>query len=332
MIKEIPKVELHIHLDGSISKKMASSLSGKNIDEVIPFMVAPDKCENLSEYLTKFDFPISLMQTAENLYVIAKDLVDYLEQEGVIYAEIRFAPMFHTKEGLTMEEVVEAVRRGVNSNTHVKTNLILCMMRGMDKKENIETIEVAEKYLHHGVCALDLAGDECKYPLDNYLYLFQEVQKREIPFTIHAGENGPASEIEKAIHVGAKRIGHGISSIESKKTLDLIKEENVLLEVCPTSNVQTNAISTYEEHPIYKFHKMGVLVNINTDNTTVSNITLSEEYEKLSYTFGFSLSDYEKMNEYAIEHAFIDDEMKHKLRSILRDKMKICVNKVGREK
>ena len=280
MKEKLKKIELHLHLDGSISLELASVLSGLSIEELKPKMIAPDKCENLSEYLIKFDFPISLMQTKENLKLIAKELANRLEKQNVIYAEIRFAPMFHTKEGLTYEEIINAVLEGLNSNNNIKTNLVLCMMRGFSKEENLKTIAIAEKYLTKGVCAIDLAGAEDKYPLDEYLELFEIASSKGIPFTIHAGENGEADEVKKAIDVGAKRIGHGIHSIDSIEVLNLIKEKNILLEICPTSNVQTNSVDKYKNHPIKKLYDLGIPLCINTDNSTVSNISLTEEYIK----------------------------------------------------
>lgn len=318
-IKEIPKVELHLHLDGSISKEIASKLSGLSESVVMTKMIAPDKCENLSEYLTKFDFPISLMQTKENLYEIASDLVNQLVNDSVIYAEIRFAPIFHTKEGLTLEEIVESVLSGLKTNNNVKTNLILCMMRGMSKEDNLKTIEVAEKYLNKGVCAIDLAGAEDKYPLSDYLDLFAIASSKNIPFTIHAGENGPASEVKKAIAIGAKRIGHGIHAIEDKDVLNLIKEKDILLEICPTSNVQTNAINMYSDHPINELYQNEIPICVNTDNRTVSNISLSEEYLKLSNTFNFILNDFQKMNENSLKHAFLNEDIKNELIKILKE-------------
>lgn len=314
-IKKLPKVELHLHLDGSISPELASKLSGLSIEEAKTKMIAKDKCHNLSEYLTKFDFPISIMQTKENLTLIAKDLVNRLASEKVIYAEIRFAPMFHTKKGLSYEEIVEAVLSGLNSNTKIKTNLILCMMRGMSREDNIKTIEIAEKYLNRGVCAIDLAGAEDQFPLDNYLDLFKIANQKGIPYTIHAGENGNADEVRKAISIGASRIGHGIHAIEDKSVLNLIKKKKVLLEICPTSNVQTNAITDYASHPINQLYQLGIRVNINTDNTSVSNISLNEEYLKLAKQFHFNLSDYQKMNLYAIENAFLSESEKENLRN-----------------
>lgn len=316
-IKNLKKVELHLHLDGSVEPSTIAKLSGHTIEETIPELIAKDKCENLSEYLTKFDTPISFMQTKENLKLISKELVNYFERENVIYAEVRFAPMFHTKEGLTYEEVVESVIEGLKSDT-VKTNLILCMMRGFPKEDNIHTIEVAKKYLGKGVCAIDLAGAEDKFPLKDYETLFDIVKENNIPFTIHAGENGDCNEIELALKIGTKRIGHGIHAIESINTQNLIKENGVLLEVCPTSNVQTNAIDTYENHPLKQLYEKNIKVCINTDNKTVSNISLTEEYIKLYNTFNFKIEDFHKMNENAINNAFLTENEKIELLNRLK--------------
>ena len=311
-IDELYKVELHLHLDGSIPLSVASRLSGLSLEEVKSKMIANDKCDNLSEYLTKFDLPISIMQSRENLIRVSRELVKYLESQNVIYAEVRFAPMFHTKEGLSYEKIVESVLEGLKSDK-VKTNLILCMMRGMDRESNIKTIEVVEKYLGKGVCGIDLAGAEDRYPLDEYLELFDIVKEKGIPFTIHAGENGSYEEVKKAIKIGAKRIGHGIHAIDDNETIELIKENNVLLEVCPTSNVQTNAVDEYIYHPINDLYMKGVRLNINTDNTTVSNISLNEEYNKLYEVFRFGEEDFNKMNIMAIENSFMMEEEKSEL-------------------
>jgi len=316
-IKELKKIELHLHLDGSVGIDTISNITNKKIDDLEKRMIASSKCENLSEYLTKFDTPIECMQTKENLILVSKELVDYLESQNVIYAEIRFAPMFHTKQGLSYEEVVESVLEGLNQNKKVKTNLILCMMRGVNKENNLKTIEVASKYLNKGVCALDLAGAEDKYPLSEYVDLFEIAFNKNIPFTIHAGENGKYTEIELALKLGARRIGHGIHAYESEYLQNELREKNILLEICPTSNVQTNSIDEYENHPIYSFYKKGLKVCINTDNKTVSNITLNDEYLKLYNTFNFNMEDFKQMNMNAIEGAFLTIEEKDKLKKEL---------------
>ena len=311
-INKIPKVELHLHLDGSISLDIASKLSNIPINELKNKMIAKDKCENLSEYLTKFSFPISLMQTKENLTLITKDLINRLIKQNVVYAEIRFAPMFHTELGLSYEEVVEAVLEGMESNK-IKTNLILCLMRGMKDDNNLKTIEVAKKYLNKGVCAIDLAGDEIKYPTSNYVKYFEIAKKENIPFTIHAGESRGADEVMCAVNIGAKRIGHGVHCVEDESIVDIVKNNNVLLEICPTSNIQTNSIKSYNVHPIKELYEKGINICINTDNSTVSNIDLNNEYLKLHNILNFDLEDFKKINIMSINNAFISNKEKESL-------------------
>lgn len=310
-IKLIPKVHLHLHLDGSISKKVVSKLSGLQEEEVEKLMIAPNKCQSLKEYLGYFDLPINLMQTKENLIEISKNLIEDLKKDNVIYAEIRFAPMFHTKNGLTYEEIIEAVLEGLQNN-EIKTNLILCLMRGASWYDNMKTIKMAYKYLNKGVCAIDLAGDEKKYSLDNYQEFFHLAQKLNIPYTIHAGEV-EINEIDKAIKLNTKRIGHGITSINNQDILNKIKNNNILLEICPTSNIQTNIIDNYQNHPIKKIYNQDVNISINTDNSSISNVSLNEEYFKLKQTFNFTKDDFIKININSINYSFLTKEEKEKL-------------------
>lgn len=309
-IKKMPKIELHLHLDGSIPLDIASKLSDLPISELKEKMVVSNDCASLTEYLTKFDFPIQLLQTKENLKSVAEALINTLVRQNVIYAEIRFAPMFHIKKGLSYTDVVEAILEGLNTNTNIKTNLILCMMRGMTEEDNLKTIETAYAFLNKGVCAIDLAGDESKYPTSDYKHLFEIAHQKEIPFTIHAGETRNALEVKEAIELGATRIGHGIHAVEDENVIKLIKEKDILLEICPTSNIQTNVVNDYDKHPIYELFSKDIKVCINTDNTTVSNISITDEYIKLANTFNFTLEDFYKMNKYALDHAFISDKEK----------------------
>lgn len=316
-IKKLKKIELHLHLDGSVAPDTISDITKEKIEDLEKKMIAKEKCENLSEYLTKFDIPIQCMQTKENLTLTAKQLTKYLESQNIIYAEIRFAPMLHTKKGLSYEEIVDAVLEGLNANKKVKTNLILCMMRGMPKENNLKTIDITYKYLNKGVCGIDLAGAEDKYPLSEYVDLFKIISEKNIPFTIHAGENGNYKEIDLAIKLGAHRIGHGIHAYESKELEKKLKEKNILLEICPTSNIQTNSIDKYKNHPIYDFYKKKLKVCINTDNKTVSNITLNDEYIKLYNNFNFSIEDFKQMNLDAVENTFLSYEEKKQLKKEL---------------
>lgn len=311
MFEKFPKIELHLHLDGSVRVETVTELLHTN-DDISSFMIAPSRCENLDEYLTKFQMPIDVMQTSSNLERIAFELAEDLEKDNVIYAEVRFAPMFHTKKGLSMKRVIQDVLRGFHrGNVHI--NLILCMMRGEDFSTNKEVIDLACQFYHSGVCAVDLAGSEAKYPVMLYKDLFSYAKEKGIPFTIHAGEAASYSSVRNALQLGASRIGHGIHAIEDDSLIRELCEKKILLEVCPTSNVQTHVVSSYEEHPISLLSHLGVLVHVNTDNRTVSNITLTDEYEKLFKAFSFTKEDFIKMNMDAIACSFLSLEEKQKL-------------------
>ena len=313
MIEKLPKVELHIHLDGSIRPSTAAYLLNKSIDDVSNNMIASDKCEDLNEYLTKFDYPEKILQTKENLERVAYELALDLKKDNVIYAEIRFAPLKHIKEGLTLDSVVDSVLDGL-SKVNIKTNLILCMMRNDPYSDNLKVIELASKYLNKGVCGIDLAGAEALYKTSSFKELFVMAKKYNIPFTIHSGEADGYDSILATINFGATRIGHGIRAIEYDDLINLIIDNNILLEVCPTSNVQTNAVDKYTDHPIKKLIDKGVNVSINTDNRTVSNISLNLEYKKLQESFGFTKELFIKTNLNAIEHAFVSLDEKAKLK------------------
>ena len=310
------KVELHLHLDGSIRPSTISEILNINLEEAKKLSTIETKCASLKEYLTKFDIPLKIMQTKENLERVAFELAQDLQKDDVIYAEIRFAPNKHLKSGLTLDEVVTAILKGL-SQVPIKTNLILCMMRGDSYEQNLKVIKLAKKYLNHGVVAIDLAESEASYPVNLYQELFEIAQKENIPFTIHAGEaDGPLSVIN-AINLGAKRIGHGVRAIESEKALKLIKEKNITLEVCPKSNLDTNMYEKLSNHPIKKLYDMGLLVTINTDNRTVSNTNLTKSYQDLQEVFSFTKQDFLKMNENALQSAFLNQDEIEELLALL---------------
>lgn len=312
MLENMPKVELHVHLDGSLDIDLAKRLSLLDDDEIISNMIAKDKCIDLNDYLTKFSFPCSLMQSKNNLIKVAEALGKNFEKENVIYAEVRFAPLKHTLEGLSLDDVVTSVIEGF-SNCKTKVNLILCMMRNDTFSDNLKVVDLAEKYLGNGVVALDLAGAEALYPTADFAELFSIVKSKNIPFTIHAGEADGVSSINAAIDIGTMRIGHGIRCLEDNETVNLIKEKEILLEVCPTSNVQTNVVDTISNHPIGKLKDMGIKVCINTDNRTVSNTTLSKEYKLLQDELGFTFDDLVQCNVNAINGSFLSKEEKRYL-------------------
>ena len=310
------KVELHLHLDGSVRPTTISELLNISIEEARNLSSVSLKTNSLKDYLDKFDIPLKIMQTKENLMRISKELALDLLKDNVIYAEIRFAPNKHLENGLTIDEVITSILKGLKE-VPIKTNLILCMMRGDSYAKNLEIMKHAKKYLGKGVVGIDLAGNEAAYPVNHYQELFAIARKENIPFTIHAGEGDGAFSVINAINLGAKRIGHGVRAIENDEALNLIKEKDVTLEVCPKSNLDTNMYNKLESHPIKKLLDKGVKVTINTDNRTVSNITLEETYKELKETFHFSKEDFMNMNKRAIESAFISEKEKQELLNLL---------------
>ena len=317
------KIELHVHLDGSVRPKTVSELFNYDIKDVKNKMMVTSDTKDLTEYLTKFDLPIKAMQTKDNLKRIARELALDLKDDDVIYAEVRFAPILHTKEGLSLDEVVSSVLEGIKSVNEIKVNLILCMMRGFSYEDNLKTIMVTKKFLNKGVVGLDLAGDEKKYQTINYKDLFMIAKDNNIPFTIHAGEADTSKSVLDAINFGAKRIGHGIAIVNDEKILNLVKEKNVFLEVCPTSNVDTKAVLSYEKHPIKDLFLKGVKVTVNTDDRTVSNITLSKEYEKLKEYFNFSDEEFLQMNLNAISSSFMNEDEKTRYTKMIMKEKKL---------
>lgn len=316
-LKKYPKIELHLHIDGSVRPKTVSELLKLPLPEVEAKMMVDKKTHSLTEYLTKFDLPILAMQKKEHIVRIIEELLEDLKSDHVIYAELRFAPLFHTKEGLTIEDVVKTILDTMKKEAEIKTNLILCCMR-QDIEEgnihNLETIEVAKKY---GL-AVDLAGDESHYPTILFSDLFEKIRNAHLPFTIHAGEAAGSDSIEAALSFGTKRIGHGIRAMESPSLLKRLKHENVTLEICPDSNIDTLAVSKKEDHPIKELYSQ-VSVTVSTDNRTVSGIDLTKEYQDLIELMHFTIDDIKQLNLNAIHASFLDEKEKEELRKKIEE-------------
>lgn len=284
-------------------------------NELLDKLQVSKGCRNLNEYLEKFEFPLTLLQTKEALEMAMYNLLEELKMQGLIYAEIRFAPQFHTNKGLSQEEVVAAVINGMK-RTDFDANLILCCMRGEDNhSENEETVCVAEKFLQRGVVAIDLAGAEGIFPTKEFEDIFKLASDKCIPFTIHAGEADGFSSVKTAIDFGAVRIGHGVRSVENEKLLAELADKSIALELCPTSNLNTNIYKDISEYPIKKFMEAGVTVTVNTDNMTVSNTSIKRELNLLADTFGFDEEDIKGFERNAVEYSFADKALKNKLKA-----------------
>lgn len=307
-------IDLHIHLDGSLSMDIINYLIDKydiKVKKEELDNLDGSNSNNLKEYLDCFKLPVKLLQSPEaikdSIYLLLSDL----KKKGIIYVELRFAPQLHATN-YSQEEIVEAAIDGMYKSC-LKSNLILCMMRNGKKEDNIKTIWVAKKFLGNGVCAIDLAGDESNYKTKDFKSEFELAKSLNIPFTIHAGEADEYSSVIDAINFGASRIGHGINSINSTFCLNLLKEKKIGVEMCPSSNFQTKA-SSISDYPIKKFIDYGIMVNVNTDNMMVSNTNIFKEFDILKKNFGFNKKDIKKLLINACCMAFITDSEKEDLK------------------
>ncbi|MBD9007311.1 MAG: adenosine deaminase [Clostridium sp.] len=311
-------VELHLHLDGSLrpetvwelAKEQGVELPAKSAEEVKYKMEVPEDCKTLEEYLERFDLPLLVLQRADAIERVTFELVEDLANEGVDYAEIRFAPQLSVNGGLTQDEVVEAAirgaERGMKMYPQIRVGLILCCMRGADNEElNMQTVETAKKYLGDVVCAVDIAGAEGLFPTENFAPVFAKVREYGIPMTIHAGEAAGPDSMKTALSFGTRRIGHGVAAIDDPELIKRLIDENVTLEVCVTSNYHTKVVPAINMHPIHKLLEKGVHVTVNSDNRTCSRTTLQKEKEVLKEELGFTDEEIEKMQEYAWEARFL---------------------------
>lgn len=303
--------DLHLHLDGSVSlnslRELARIGTGelKESDEVLLERIQVSKdCRNLNEYLSKFAFPLSFLQTEEQITFLVKNFLKELSALNFEYAEIRFAPQLHLTKGLTQERVVKAAAEGLKDGP-IDAKLILCAMRGdKNEKENFETAEVAKEFLGKGVCALDLAGAEALFPTENFKELFKRARDLEVPFTIHAGEADGPKSIYTALEFGARRIGHGVRAFEDKELVKEIARLKIPLEMCPTSNMQTCVFSDIKDYPIMQYLDAGIIATVNSDNMAVSHTTVPDELELLKKTFSLSDSDNELIQKNSVIASF----------------------------
>jgi adenosine deaminase len=324
-ITNLPKIELHSHLDGSINPKIIFELAKKQnlklptdqFDSFKEYVQAPNTCDSLKTYLKRFSIPIQVMQTKENLQKIAYNYILNLVSSNIKYAEVRFAPIQHLRMGLSIDEVIQSVLTGLKSatkETGIISNLIICGMRHLPVEKNLEVFKVASKYLGYGVVAVDLAGNEADFPPIIHKKAFDYAYSEGFQITIHAGETGSYENIITAINeLSATRIGHGVNAINDQETINLLLEKDITLEVCPTSNIQTKAYENYFEHPFKKLLDLGVRVTLNTDNMTVSNTTLNKEFLVMKETFNLDMSDFVKLYKNAIDAAFIEQSYKNEL-------------------
>lgn len=333
-IKQLPKIELHCHLDGcvrpetviDIAKEEGIDLPSYDINVIAEAMIAPLECESLDEYLKRFDLPNKVMQSKESLRRITYELMEDSAEDNIKYIEIRFGPLLHTLQGLSLEEVIESVLEGMKqgeSDFNIKGNIILSCLRIHPVETVYSVIESGKKYLDKGVVAIDLAASEVAGFVNDFIEPIRVAREAGFRVTIHAGETGVGQNVWDAVtYLGAERIGHGVYIRDCKEAYDLVKEKNVTLEMCPTSNVQTKAVKNYLDHPIMDFFNDDVLVTINTDNTRVSNTTMGKEIGIIEDKFDLTLEQYKTIYAYSVEASFASESEKDNLLTYLDNGLK----------
>ena len=318
LIEAMPKAELHLHLDGSLRVDTALELARtRRVDAPTDWagmssaLIAPMPCADQAELLRAFDLPIALMQDAEALERITRELVETKAADGVRYVEIRWGPLLHVAGGLSLADGIAAVSAGARDGavgTGVVVRLICTALRSHDPEGNVELAETAARFIDEGLTGWDLAGPEAAYPdpLD-HARAFEAARANGLRITIHAGEWGGAGQVRRALVVEPLRIAHGPGTIDDPGLCDELRARGISLDLCPTSNWQAGIVPSVEAHPLARLHRRGVPVTLNTDDTTVSDIKLSEEYVNAVELIGLTLPELWAIDRRALDIAFADE-------------------------
>ena len=327
-----PKAELHCHLDGSLRietmldlarrQGKTSLLPSDSRDGLFDILRKVDASETLESYLAWFRFTIPLMQTRAALSRIAYELAEDNAHENVRYIEVRYAPILHTEEGLTLEQVNDSVLQGLRraeNDFGIRAKVIICGLRDRFESESLRLAELAVRYRRHGVVGFDLAGGEAGNPPKHHLHAFYFARNHLLNLTIHAGESwGPDSIHQAIFFCGAHRVGHGTSLFEDAELLQYVVDHQIPLEICPTSNVQTHVVESISAHPLTDYLRAGVPVTINTDNRLFSRTTVTDELYRVHTEAGVDEDNLRGVVVNAFRHAFLPwDERQDMLRSVL---------------
>lgn len=329
LIRSLPKVLLHDHLDGGVRSSTVVELAKDTGYKKLPTTDSEELARwfhrgatrgSLPLFLEGFEHTCGVMQTEGTLERVAYEMMEDMKHDGVVYVETRFAPVFHQQKGLHLETVVKSVLRGLERGRKdfgVEFGLILSAMRNMKPAISMEIAELAVDFRHQGVIGFDLAGEEGGYPPKKHVDAFHFIQRENFNITIHAGEAFGKESIWQAIQwCGAHRIGHATRLIEDMKVKNgtvqsmgtlaqYVLDKRIPLEICLTSNVHTGAVKKLEEHPFGYFYRYKFRVMLNTDDRLMSNITLTDEYKTAADVFGLTLSDLEKLTINAMKSAFV---------------------------
>jgi adenosine deaminase len=282
-------------------------------------LVAPERCANQAELLRAFDLPIALMQDAEALERIAFELVETKAADNVRYVEVRWGPLLHVGRGLSLEDGIAAVVAGTAAGaarTGIQVRLICTALRSHDPVDNAALAEIAGRFRGRGLTGFDLAGPEEAYP-DPLLHhaAFDIARDAGLRITLHAGEWGGPGQVRRALQLDPERIAHGPGTIDDPALQRELIDRGVTLDLCPTSNVQAGIVPTVEAHPLALLHRAGVPVTLSTDDTTVSDISLSDECERAVQRVGLTVPELWAINRHALDVAFAEPEVLERVRA-----------------
>jgi adenosine deaminase len=324
-LRGVPKIELHVHLDGSLRPKTVRAFA-KHLPAERRFprgfdpckAAVPPKRSTLESYLETFDITVRLLQDERSLERAARELCEDAAAENVIYIEIRFAPLLHTEAGLKPRDVVTAVLSGMRqaeAEHPIRTGLILTALKQESTERSMEVAQLAAQFSGKGVVAFDLAGPERLYPPVLHRAAIDFAHAADVHLTVHAGEACCPEQIREAVDLGAERIGHGVHLFEDPATEARVRELGIPLEICPTSNLQTSPIiAGYADHPLKRYLDLGIPISINTDNRLMSQTDLTREYESVVRAFSLGRDDVHRILRDAAAAAFCTEEEKTTLR------------------
>jgi len=316
ILRQLPKAELHCHLDGSLRPATMIELA-RELDRPMPAPDAAslreymtvDDARNLEDYLERFAITLSVMQTERALERIAYELAEDAAHDGVRYIEVRYAPVLNVREGLSLEQAVEAPLRGLaraEADHGIKGRVIVTAIRNMAPSVSQELAELAVAFKRQGVVGFDLAGGEAGNPAKAHRKAFEHARCHDLACTCHAGEGDGADSVREAVHVcGADRIGHATRLIEDTSLTDYCNDRRIALEICLTSNVQTRAAESYAAHPFREYYDRGLNVVLNTDNRLMSNVTLTDEYMHAAQSLHFNFDELARVALNGFESCFL---------------------------
>lgn len=326
LVETMPKAELHLHLDGSIRVDTALELARtRGVDAPRTFaamydaLVAPERTTSQAELLERFDLPIALLQDADALERVTAELVETKAGDAVRYVEIRWGPALHTQRGLSLSDGIAAVCRGAAHaamRTGVVTRLICTALRSHDPTRSIELAETASRFRDQGLVGWDLAGQEERFPDPlRFERAFEVARAGGLRITLHAGEWGGATQVRRALALAPERIAHGPLAVDDPALVAELIERGITLDLCPTSNVQAGIVAAVEAHPLARLSRAGVSVTLSTDDTTVSDVDLSEEYLRAVERIGLSLPELWAIDRRALDVAFAEPNVLAALRA-----------------